>query len=57
MSYEDLDMVTVMNGTSYYTPEPLRGGVTSFYLYSSYPNVANYGILPYSSILTDEGDN
>ena len=57
VSYEDLDMVTVMNGNFYYTTEPLRGGVTSFYLYSSYPNVANYGILPYSSILTDEGDN
>lgn len=57
ISYTDLDMVTVMNNNFYYTTEPLRGGVTSFYLYKSNPTTENYGILPYSDLLTDEGGN
>ncbi len=55
ITYQDINMVTVMNGNFYYTSEPLRGGVTSFYLYSSNPTTENYGMLPYSDLLTDEG--
>lgn len=57
ITYEDLDMVTVANNNFYYTTEPLRGGVTSFYLYKSNPTTENYGILPYSELLTSEGGN
>lgn len=57
ITYDKLDMVTVMNGNFYYTSEPLRGGVTSFYLYSSNPTTENYGMIPYSDLLSDEGGN
>lgn len=57
ITYEDLNMVTVMNNNFYYTTEPLRGGVTSFIYYNSNPTTQYYGMLPYSDLLTDEDGN
>lgn len=57
ISYQDLNMVTVHNGNFYYTTEPLRGGITSFYMYNSNPTTQGYGMLPYSDLLTNEGGN
>lgn len=56
VSYDAIDMVTVSGSNFYYTKEPLRGGVTSFWNYSNNPNVAGYGMLPYTDLI-DEGEN